>query len=70
MTMFDKKLYVETFSALHASEDTLAEIRKLTSQTRKEAPHGIRPAGLSAVLCSLSRRQPEDGRLGTSCFGS
>ena len=25
MTMFDKKLYVETFSALHASEDTLAE---------------------------------------------
>lgn len=50
MTMFDKKLYVETFSALHASEDTLAEIRKLTSQTRKEAPHGIRPAVLLTAL--------------------
>ena len=43
MTMFDKKLYVETFSALHASEDTLAEIRKLT-------PHGIRPAVLLTAL--------------------
>lgn len=48
--MFDKKLYVETFSALHASEDTLAEIRKLTSQTRKKAPHGIRPVVLLTAL--------------------
>lgn len=48
--MFDKKLYVETFSALHASEDTLAEIRKLTSQTRKKATHGIRPVVLLTAL--------------------
>ena len=30
--MFDKKLYVEACSTLHASEDTLAEVLRITEQ--------------------------------------
>lgn len=64
--MFDKKLYVETFSALHASEDTLAELRKLTVQSKTVPVRRIRPALVctaaavlvfsSAVLAAGTRR--------------
>ena len=35
--MFDKKLYQETFSSLHASEDVLVEVMNMTHKTRKHA---------------------------------
>ncbi len=35
--MFDKKLYVEACSTLHASEDTLAEVLRITEQRPRKA---------------------------------
>lgn len=42
--MFDKKLYVETCSILHASEDTLAEVLKVASQNQRKTKCRFRPA--------------------------
>ena len=53
--MFDKKLYQETFSSLHASEDVLLEVMKMT-QTSKKRPKLSRTIALAAaitVLCGV-----------------
>lgn len=49
--MFDKKLYVETYSALHASKDTLAEVLRIAEQRPRKMRPVLRPAAvLSAVV--------------------
>lgn len=53
--MFDKKLYQETFSSLHASEDVLVEVMNMTHKTRKHAKFSRRAASVAAVvaLCGV-----------------
>lgn len=53
--MFDKKLYQETFSSLHASEDVLVEVMNMTSKTKKHAKlsRTIALAAAVAVLCGV-----------------
>lgn len=48
--MFDKKQYIETFSVLHASEDTLTEIQKITSQNRRKVKYLPRPAFVLSIV--------------------
>ncbi len=43
-TMFDEKLYQETISTLHASEDTLSEVMNMTHKTKRRG--GLRTAAL------------------------
>ena len=50
--MFDEKLYQETISTLHASEDTLSEVMNMTHKTKKRG--GLRTAAvLAAVIAAL-----------------
>lgn len=50
--MFDEKLYEETVSALHASEDTLSEVMNMTHKTKRRG--GLRAAAvLAAVIAAL-----------------
>lgn len=53
--MFDKKLYQETFSSLHASEDVLVEVMNMTRKTRKHTKFSRRAASVAAVvaLCGV-----------------
>ena len=54
--MFDKKVYVETFSSLHASEDILLEVMNM-KRKRKSGVSAARTIALAAVLmvvCSLA----------------
>lgn len=53
--MFDKKLYQETFSSLHASEDVLVEVMNMTRKTRKHAKlsRTIALAAAVAALCGV-----------------
>lgn len=53
--MFDKKLYQETFSSLHASEDVLVEVMNMTRKTRKHTKFSRRVASVAAVvaLCGV-----------------
>lgn len=53
--MFDKELYQETFSSLHASEDVLVEVINMTHKTRKHAKFSRRAASVAAVvaLCGV-----------------
>ena len=53
--MFDKKLYQETFSSPHASEDVLAEVMNMTRKTRKHAKlsRTIALAAAVTVLCGV-----------------
>lgn len=50
--MFDRKTYKETFSALHASEDTLMEVVKMTRKTKKSF-HLSKTIALVAVMTTL-----------------
>lgn len=51
--MFDQKRYVETFSTLHASQDTLTEIRRITEQRPQKIKPFLRPAFLLSVMLVL-----------------
>ena len=53
--MFDKKIYKETFSSLHASENVLVEVMNMTRKTRKHAKLSgtIALAAAVAVLCGV-----------------
>lgn len=53
--MFDKKLYQETFSSLHASENVLVEVMNMTRKTRKHTKFARRAASVAAVvaLCGV-----------------
>ena len=53
--MFEKKIYQETFSSLHASEDVLVEVMNMTRKTRKHAKlsRTIALAAAVAVLCGV-----------------
>ena len=53
--MFDNKLYQETFSSLHASEDVLVEVMNMTHKTRKHAKlsRTIALAAAVAALCGV-----------------
>jgi len=44
--MYDKKTFKETFSALHASGDTLTEVLKMTTGNKKRRKYGKRTAAL------------------------
>lgn len=50
--MFDRKTYQETFSALHASEDTLMEVVKMTRKTKKNF-RLLKTVALVAALAML-----------------
>lgn len=50
--MFDKKTYKETFSTLHASEDTLTEVYKVIDNSKRNARRPVRR--LSAVLIAAA----------------
>ena len=50
--MYDKKMYKETFSALKASEDTLAEVLKMT--TKNNRPFRMTRAALVAAIIVLA----------------
>ena len=51
--MFDKDLYVETFSTLHASKNTLTEIQKITSRSPRRAKHFPRHAFILTIILVL-----------------
>lgn len=53
--MLDKKMYRETYSALHASSDTLTEVLNMTEKNNRTKKHILRPAiALAAALVLLS----------------
>lgn len=52
--MFDKKIYVETFSVLHASGDTLDRVYRAAAQKRTPALNRIRPALILAAALVLT----------------
>lgn len=49
--MFDEKLYQETVSALHASEDTLSEVMNMTHKTKRRG--GLRTAAVLAAVIAI-----------------
>ena len=54
--MFDEKLYQETVSALHASEDTLSEVMNMTHKTKRRGrlrTTAVR-AAVIAILCCMA----------------
>lgn len=53
MSMFDKKMYIETFSALHAADNTLDQIYQAAAQKRSPNPSRIRHALILAAMLVL-----------------
>lgn len=55
-TMFDEKLYQETVSALHASEDTLSEVMNMTHKTKRRGRLRTTAvlAAVIAILCCMA----------------
>lgn len=53
MSMFDKKMYIETFSALHAADNTLDQIYQTATQKRSPNPSIIRHALILAAMLVL-----------------
>ena len=51
--MFDKKMYIETFSALHAADNTLDQIYQAAAQKRSPNPSRIRHALIRAAMLVL-----------------
>lgn len=49
--MFDEKLYQETISALHASEDTISEVMNMTHKTKRRG--SLRTAAVLAAVIAL-----------------
>ena len=49
--MFDEKLYQETVSALHASEDTRSEVMNMTHKTKRRG--GLRTAAVLAAVIAI-----------------
>lgn len=49
--MFDEKLYQETISALHASEDTLSEVMNMTHKTKRRGR--LRTAAVLAAVIAI-----------------
>ena len=49
--MFDEKLYQETISALHASEDTISEVMNMTHKTKRRG--SLRTAAVLAAVAWL-----------------
>ena len=49
--MFDEKLYQETISALHASEDTISEVMNMTYKTKRRG--SLRTAAVLAAVIAL-----------------
>ena len=54
--MFDEKLYQETVSALHASEDTLSEVMNMTHKTKRRGRLRTTAvlAAVIAILCCMA----------------
>lgn len=54
--MFDEKLYQETVSALHASEDTLSEVMNMTHKTKRRGRLRTTTvlAAVIAILCCMA----------------
>lgn len=54
--MFDEKLYQETVSALHASEDTLSEVMNMTHKTKRRGRLRTTAvlAAVVAILCCMA----------------
>ena len=54
--MFDEKLYQETVSALHASEDTLSEVMNMTLKTKRRGRLRTTAvlAAVIAILCCMA----------------
>lgn len=54
--MFDEKLYQETISALHASEDTLSEVMNMTHKTKRRGRLRTTAvlAAVIAILCCMA----------------
>ena len=54
--MFDEKLYQETISALHASEDTLSEVMNMTHKTKRRGRLHTTAvlAAVIAILCCMA----------------
>ena len=54
--MFDEKLYQETVSALHASEDTLSEVMNMTHKTKRRGRLRTAAvlAAVIAILCCMA----------------
>ena len=54
--MFDEKLYQETVSALHASEDTLSEVMNMTLKTKRSGRLRTTAvlAAVIAILCCMA----------------
>ena len=72
--MFDEKLYQETVSALHASEDTLSEVMNMTHKTKRRGRLRT-TAVLAAVIAILSSMAAAAAALGldqrlTEYFGA
>ena len=55
--MFDEKLYQETISALHASEDTISEVMNMTHKTKRRG--SLRTAAVLAAVIALLCWQPQ-----------
>lgn len=59
--MFDEKLYQETISALHASEDTISEVMNMTHKTKRRG--SLRTAAVLAaviaLLCCTAAAEPQ-----------
>ena len=49
--MFDEKLYQETISALHASEDTISEVMNMTHKTKRRG--SLRTAAVLAAVIAI-----------------